>query len=182
MTEVPTMDEVLRDAPKNWGKWGEEDEAGGAAVVINPMNKGRELKYLLADSGASALLCLDDLYEAVAKEVIATGETAVRTVITCSPLDGQSRNDERLFAGVQRLRPEGTLDLEEIFSQNDGRQPAPVDPASDAVAVLCYTSGTTGQGIAARVTAGSMAGQDFGHLDQEILKIAEGGLCRLEED
>jgi len=38
------------------------------------------------------------------------------------------------------------------------------------------------QGIAARVTAGSMAGQDFGHPDQEILKIAEGGLCRLEED
>ena len=28
MTEVPTMDEVLRDAPKNWGKWGEQDEVG----------------------------------------------------------------------------------------------------------------------------------------------------------
>ena len=28
MTDVPTMDEVLRDAPKNWGKWGEEDEVG----------------------------------------------------------------------------------------------------------------------------------------------------------
>lgn len=51
-------------------------KAGGAAVAINPMNKGRELKYLLADSGASALLCLDDLYESVAQEVIATGETA----------------------------------------------------------------------------------------------------------
>jgi long-chain acyl-CoA synthetase len=119
-------------------------KAGGAAVVINPMNKARELKYLLADSGASALLCLDDLYESVAREVIATGETAVRTVITCSPLDGQSRNDERLFAGVQRLRPEGTLDLEEIFRQQAGREPAPVDPGPDDVAVLCYTSGTTG--------------------------------------
>ncbi len=131
-------------------------KAGGAAVVINPMNKGRELKYLLADSGASALLCLDDLYESVAKEVIATGETAVRTVITCSPLDEQSRNDERLFAGVQRLRPEGTLDLEEIFSQNDGRKPAPVDPGSDDVAVLCYTSGTTGVPKGAMCTHGTM--------------------------
>lgn len=28
MTDVPTMDEVLREAPKNWGKWGEEDEVG----------------------------------------------------------------------------------------------------------------------------------------------------------
>ncbi len=131
-------------------------KAGGAAVVINPMNKGRELKYLLADSGASALLCLDDLYESVAKEVIATGETAVRTVITCSPLDEQSRNDERLFAGVQWLRPEGTLDLEEIFSQNDGRKPAPVDPGSDDVAVLCYTSGTTGVPKGAMCTHGTM--------------------------
>jgi long-chain acyl-CoA synthetase len=131
-------------------------KAGGAAVVINPMNKGRELKYLLTDSGASALLCLDDLYESVAKEVIATGETAVRTVITCSPLDGQSRNDERLFAGVQRLRPEGTLDLEEIFSQNDGRKPAPVDLGPDDVAVLCYTSGTTGVPKGAMCTHGTM--------------------------
>src|ERR1019366_4092914 len=96
-------------------------KAGGAAVVINPMNKRREPAYLLADSGAGALLCLDDLYGSVAREVIATGETAVRTVITCSPLDEQSRNDERLFAGPQRLRPAGTLDLGEIFSQYDGR-------------------------------------------------------------
>ncbi len=131
-------------------------KAGGATVVINPMNKGRELKYLLTDSGASALLCLDDLYESVAKEVIATGETAVRTVITCSPLDGQSRNDERLFAGVKRLRPEGMLDLEEIFSKNDGRKPAPVDPGSDDVAVLCYTSGTTGVPKGAMCTHGTM--------------------------
>ena len=28
MTKVPTVDEVLRDAPKNWGKWGEENEVG----------------------------------------------------------------------------------------------------------------------------------------------------------
>jgi long-chain acyl-CoA synthetase len=131
-------------------------KAGGAAVVINPMNKGRELKYLLADSGARALLCLDDLYSSVAKEVIATGETAVETVITCSPLDEQSRHDERLFAGVRRLRPEGTLDLQEIFSRGEGREPVPVDPGPDDVAVLCYTSGTTGVPKGAMCTHGNM--------------------------
>lgn len=132
-------------------------KAGGAAVAINPMNKHRELTYLLADSGASALLCLDDLYESVAKEVIATGETAVRTVITCSPLDEQSRNDERLFAGVERLRPEGTLDLKEIYSHYDGHTPAPVDLGSDDLAVLSYTSGTTGVPKGAMNTHGTMA-------------------------
>ncbi|GAA2149070.1 cyclase family protein [Nocardioides koreensis] len=28
MTEVPTMDELLKDAPTNWGKWGPDDEIG----------------------------------------------------------------------------------------------------------------------------------------------------------
>jgi long-chain acyl-CoA synthetase len=132
-------------------------KASGAAVLINPMNKRREVTYLLADSGASALLCLDDLYESVAKEVIATGETAVKTIITCSPLDEQSRNDERLFAGVERLRPEGTLDLEEIFSEYAGRKPAPADPGADDLAVLCYTSGTTGVPKGAMCTHAAMA-------------------------
>jgi long-chain acyl-CoA synthetase len=132
-------------------------KAGGAAVAINPMNKQRELTYLLTDSGASALLCLDELYESVAKEVIAIGETMVRTVITCSPLDEQSRHDDRLFADSERLRPEGTLDLEEIFSQHEGRKPAPVDPSPNDVAVLTYTSGTTGVPKGAMNTHSTMA-------------------------
>ncbi len=36
MTEVPTMDQLLAGAPKNWGKWGDEDEVGA-------------LNYLTAD-------------------------------------------------------------------------------------------------------------------------------------
>ena len=28
MAAVPSMDELLRDAPSNWGKWGEDDEVG----------------------------------------------------------------------------------------------------------------------------------------------------------
>jgi hypothetical protein len=32
------------------------------------------------------------------------------------------------------------------------------------------------------VAAGSMAGQDFGNLDEEVARIAEDGLSRLKED
>jgi aminoglycoside phosphotransferase (APT) family kinase protein len=38
------------------------------------------------------------------------------------------------------------------------------------------------QGIAARVAAGAMAGQDFGNLDDEVLRIAESGLMRLGQE
>jgi long-chain acyl-CoA synthetase len=132
-------------------------KAGGAAVLINPMNKSREVTYLLVDSGASALVCLDDLYESVAKEVVASGDTAVKMVITCSALDGQSRNDPRLFAGVERVRADGTLDLEAIFSAYAGRKPPPVDPGPDDLAVLCYTSGTTGEPKGSICTHAAMA-------------------------
>ena len=122
------------------GAW----KAGGAAVAINPMNKARELTYLLTDSGATALLCLEDLYETVAKGVLDTGETQVRSVITASPLDWQTRNDPRLFADTRKTRPEGTLDLLELIEGNAATKPDAPAPKPDDVAILTYTSGTTG--------------------------------------
>jgi long-chain acyl-CoA synthetase len=132
-------------------------KAGGAAVAINPMNKARELTYLLADSGATALLCLDELYDAVARGVIDSGGTQVTTVITCSPLDGQTRDDPRLFAGVTRIRHEGTLDLTELVERHAGGKPEPVSPEPSDVAVLTYTSGTTGVPKGALNTHSTMA-------------------------
>ena len=41
-------------------------KAGGIVVSINPMNKGRELTYLLEDSGAKVLITLESLYRDVA--------------------------------------------------------------------------------------------------------------------
>jgi aminoglycoside phosphotransferase (APT) family kinase protein len=38
------------------------------------------------------------------------------------------------------------------------------------------------QGIAARTAAGAMAGQDFGNLDAEVVRCAEGGLERLGKE
>ena len=120
------------------GAW----KAGGAAVAINPMNKARELTYLLTDSGATALLCLEELYTSVARDVLLG--TQVRTVITCSALDRQSRDDPRVLGDVKRDRPEGTLDLEELVATHAGREPAPASLTGDDVAILTYTSGTTG--------------------------------------
>ncbi|MEW2355304.1 AMP-binding protein [Spirillospora sp. NPDC029432] len=129
-------------------------KAGGKAVMVNPMNKARELAYLLADSGATALLCLDTLHE-VAREVLA--ETSVTTTVTYSALDGQTRDDPRLFAGLERAVPAGALDLEDLIAAYRGRKPAPAAPSGDDVAVLSYTSGTTGNPKGAMNTHASMA-------------------------
>ncbi|MBA3524337.1 MAG: AMP-binding protein, partial [Geodermatophilaceae bacterium] len=117
-------------------------KAGGSAVAVNPMNKARELTYLLEDSGATALLCLDDLFDTVARGVLPG--TKVTTVVTCSALDGQSRNDSRLLGDVVAARHEGTLDLGALVADNAGRTPPAPTMAADDVAILTYTSGTTG--------------------------------------
>lgn len=132
-------------------------KAGGAAVAVNPMNKARELTYLLADSGATALLCLDELYDSVAREVVASGSTQVATVLTCSPLDGQTRCDARLFDGIEKARHDGTLDVTALIERHAGQVPEPASPAPDDVAVLTYTSGTTGVPKGALNTHSTMA-------------------------
>ncbi|MEX5719075.1 AMP-binding protein [Geodermatophilus maliterrae] len=117
-------------------------KAGGVMVSINPMSRTRELSYLLADSGATVLVCLEHLYDEVARDVVPG--TGVRLVLTTSGLDFQTRDDERLFAGVTRQRHEGTTDLLEFIGQHRGQTPPPVELAPDDVAFLTYTSGTTG--------------------------------------
>jgi long-chain acyl-CoA synthetase len=117
-------------------------KAGGMAVAVNPMNRARELTYLLQDSGAVVLVCHDNLYDDVARGVLP--DTKVRTVLTTSELDYQDRADPRLFAAVTRARHDGTRDLLEVVRDNAGRAPTAAALTPDDVAILTYTSGTTG--------------------------------------
>ncbi|GAC47828.1 class I adenylate-forming enzyme family protein [Gordonia aichiensis] len=147
--------------------------AGGAAVAINPMNKARELTYLLADSGAVALLTLGDLYDEVARDVIDSGATEVTTVITCSELDFQTRDDQRLFAGLTRRTFETTIDLVEIIDTSIDADLPPAHPDPDDVAVLAYTSGTTGEPKGAMNTHRNLAFNAQTYRDWTGLKPGE---------
>ena len=120
------------------GTW----KAGGIAVAVNPMNKERELELILADSGASVLVGLEDLYRDVAAHVVE--RTSVRQVITTSALEYQTRNDARMLGGLARIRADGTQDLAALTGQFRGQQPPDPGLGPDDVAFLTYTSGTTG--------------------------------------
>ncbi|KAA9151848.1 long-chain fatty acid--CoA ligase [Amycolatopsis acidicola] len=118
------------------GTW----KAGGIAVSVNPMYKERELGELLTDSGASVLVCLQSLYRDVAAKV----DSAVRLVLTTSELDLRGRDDERIFAGIERADCPGTTDLLEFLGRHKGSRPSEVELEPSDVAFLTYTSGTTG--------------------------------------
>ncbi|UUZ46124.1 AMP-binding protein [Janibacter limosus] len=129
-------------------------KAGGMLVSINPMSRQRELRYLLADSGASVLLAQEGLYDEIAREVVP--ESPVRLVLTTSELEHQTEADERLFAGTTRGRHEGTTDLAALIERHRGETPPAVQPTAQDVAFLTYTSGTTGQPKGAMNTHGNV--------------------------
>lgn len=155
-------------------------KAGGAAALINPMNKARELRYLLEDSGAVALLCLDDLHDSVAREVIDQGGVCVRDVLIASAHDDQMRCDSRVFTAAESQRTSTSARrLADVIEAYRDRVVPPVSADPTAAAVLTYTSGTTGvpKGVnntQAGIAFNSQTYRDWMKLDEHdvILGIA----------
>jgi long-chain acyl-CoA synthetase len=114
---------------------------GAVVVPINPMYLEREMTTLLADSGAIGVICLESGAELVRA---AMTDTEVRTIITTSELQFQTRMDPRIFSSTERIRVDGTVDMMELIEQYRGRRPADVRLKPEDLALLPYTSGTTG--------------------------------------
>jgi long-chain acyl-CoA synthetase len=118
-------------------------KAGGVMVSISPMLKHKELSAQLADSGASALVTFESLWDEVARDVV--GDTDVRIAITTSELDFLDSTAPPLLASSRRNRDAETLDLVELIDAHRGAgKPLAVSLTPDDVAFLTYTSGTTG--------------------------------------
>ncbi|WP_122091307.1 long-chain-fatty-acid--CoA ligase [Halalkalicoccus subterraneus] len=95
--------------------------AGGVVVPMNPQYKSREIKHLLADSGAKAVVGLSERIGHITK---IQDETNVETVVSV----GTTTKDTIKF---ETFLADDTLDI--------------IDRADDEVAVQPYTSGTTGK-------------------------------------
>ncbi|MFD9303630.1 class I adenylate-forming enzyme family protein [Streptomyces sp. NPDC060048] len=116
-------------------------KAGAVVVPLNPMYKSAEAAHILRDSGATALVCDARAWPAHLRE--AAHGTAVRTVLTASDLDFQTRDDVRVLAPGRPEQAAGTDDLATVARRG---LPAPPDPGLTATdtALISYTSGTSG--------------------------------------
>jgi long-chain acyl-CoA synthetase len=121
------------------GAW----KAGAIVVPLNPMFKVQEVRYHLSDSGAKALIALESLFESVGREAIEG--TEVQVAITTCELDQLRGGPPPALAGIEKRRPEGSEDLLELVRRYEGRSLPDPGLGPDDVALLTYTSGTTGR-------------------------------------
>lgn len=117
-------------------------KAGGIVVPLNPMYRLRELTTILGDAEPTAVVSSEQGFKDVLGEVASTA--GVRIAITTSELDLQQRRDPRLFAELTHSRQDHSVDLLEVARARQGQRPEQSDPSGSDIALLVYTSGTSG--------------------------------------
>ncbi|OZF39520.1 AMP-binding protein [Rhodococcus sp. 14-2483-1-2] len=134
---------------------------GAVALILNPMYRNRELRHLLDDAEPVALVC--DESDLVALETSLQGST-IRFFVSTSGLDLQTRNDPRVFDATTRITPTPENDVLGLVEAYRGRVMDEFAPQPDDLALLAYTSGTTGPPKGARIShANALAtATDFG--------------------
>ncbi|WBO67328.1 class I adenylate-forming enzyme family protein [Streptomyces camelliae] len=119
------------------GAW----KAGATVVPVNPMYKSAEVGHVLRDGEVTALVCSDRAWESYLRET-AEG-SPVRIVLTGCELDFQTRDDARVL-GFERLPQAADADDLVVVARQGGTAPEGRDPRPEDIALISYTSGTSG--------------------------------------
>jgi len=135
--------------------------AGMTVVNVNPLYTARELKHQLTDSGAEAILILEN-FAATLEKVIA--ETPVKHVVVTGIGDllpfPKRHIVNFVIRRVKKMVPAwelpGHLRLEQVLARGRAKGFSPVEVSQEDIAFLQYTGGTTGVSKGAMLTHRNM--------------------------
>jgi long-chain acyl-CoA synthetase len=122
--------------------------AGYTVVNVNPLYTPRELEHQLKDSGAKAIIILEN-FAVTLQQVIARTDVKHVCVATMGDLLGlKGHLVNFVVRKVKKLVPEwslpGHVSFKAALSAGGGKQLKPADTQASDVAFLQYTGGTTG--------------------------------------
>ncbi|WP_405446374.1 AMP-binding protein [Streptomyces achromogenes] len=119
------------------GAW----KAGATVVPVNPMYKSGEVAHVLRDGEVTALICSDRAWETYLRQTAA--DSPVRIVLTACERDFQTRDDPRVLT-FERLPQAPDADDLAAVARQGGRPPEGRLPRPEDIALISYTSGTSG--------------------------------------
>ncbi|MGI5453461.1 class I adenylate-forming enzyme family protein [Streptomyces sp. CA-249302] len=131
------------------GAW----KAGATVVPVNPMYKSGEVGHVLRDGEVAALVCSDRAWESYLRETAA--DSPVRIVLTGCELDFQTRGDARVLSFERLPQPVDAADLTTV-ARAGYEAPEDRDPGPSDIALISYTSGTSGTPKGATNTHGNI--------------------------
>lgn len=132
-------------------------KAGGVVVPVNPMYKSAEMRHILDDAEVTAVICADRTWDGFLRATAAEAPS-VRIALTTWERDLQTRDDRRVLRG-DRLGPQEGADDLLTAARTAGRiRAVPADPelTADDLALISYTSGTSGTPKGATNTHGNI--------------------------
>ncbi|MFI6764340.1 AMP-binding protein [Streptomyces sp. NPDC050355] len=132
-------------------------KAGGVVVPLNPMYKSAEARHILNDAEVTAVLCADRTWDGYLRATAAEAPS-VRIALTTCERELQTRDDARVLRGEPLGPQEGADDLLTAARAAGRLRAVPADPelTADDLALICYTSGTSGTPKGATNTHGNI--------------------------
>lgn len=136
-------------------------QAGGVVVNVNPLYTPRELAHQLKDSGATAIVVLENFAHTLEK---ALSQTAIKQVIVTSMGDmlgwikGTAINFmlRKIKKLVKPFHIPNAISFRDALSQGKKQRFTPVPLTLEDLALLQYTGGTTGVAKGAMLTHGNI--------------------------